>query len=89
MLPLTLYCKYIPVGAVMTIVPVGVVQFGWTVTEAVGVAGFGVIARIVEGHIELTTITEYIPACEVVCVAPIAFIGSPLRVQIGGILNSK
>ena len=37
--PPTLYSMFAPVGAVMEIVPVGVVQSGCDVTEAVGFAG--------------------------------------------------
>ena len=37
-----LYCRETPVGAVITIVPVGVVQVGWLVTEAVAVATKGI-----------------------------------------------
>ena len=38
-MPLTLYSSPAPVGVVMVIVPVGVVQVGCTVTLAVGCAG--------------------------------------------------
>ncbi len=33
-----LYCKLAPVGALTRIVPVGVVQVGWAVADAVGAA---------------------------------------------------
>ena len=41
-----LYKKLAPVGSVITIVPVGKVQVGCTVTLAVGAAGIGLMVPV-------------------------------------------
>lgn len=56
-----LYSRLIPVGAVITIVPVDILQDGGTVTDAVGVAGLaGTALTVTEVVFEIQVVVVFL-----------------------------